>query len=349
MADPIKPTIILNFGWEGPSSIDGGWSRGGLEVGIVDLVFKNSTTEVSVGIPDDISPITAQVLPIKCREDGGTGGEINVFSRTTQYERLEVTVEQIRNLTLKAGFFSESPYKGNATMDHLGNITHERRVLRSDREVALEVPEELESGKCYTLIVTSDQLELSARLEKRKEEAERKPTQGEEYRRRVGNMGNALIQEGVKNLELASKGGDEVFDSNADLFAHMMQGVARAGQQMHPELEVPHTQPPETLESLEKLTTEVLQARFEETSILDKKYESQRIQTALAGNIAKINSILEIEQANSQLLILLAQALEKRGIQPLIPQSANFQAAAHQAAEDQTDMIDIVQEQCKMQ
>lgn len=143
--------IGLNFGWEGPSSWHGGRSHGGLDVTVVDLVFKNEKTDISVRIPDNISPATVKKLPFTCQ-------------RGHESDSLEVTAEQIHNLTIKAGIFEESPHKGPAIMDSSGKITRETRFLRSDREIELEMPKELERGRTYSLVVRSNDLSLSAHL-----------------------------------------------------------------------------------------------------------------------------------------------------------------------------------------
>lgn len=170
MATPATgEKIILNFSWEGPSSCHGGWSHGGLEVGVVDLVFKNAKTDISVHIPDNISVATVKKLPFTCRRYHETECELNgrkfkPLAQETHPDSLKVTIEQIRNLTIKAGIFEESPHTGPAIMDSFGKITREKRVLRSDREIKLEVPEELEIGQTYCLVVSSNNLSLSARL-----------------------------------------------------------------------------------------------------------------------------------------------------------------------------------------
>lgn len=163
--------IILNFRWEGPNSKYGGWQSGGLEVRIVDLLFKDAKTSISVHIPDNLPPNTAQRFSFTCRRYHENECEIGEhkfkpLAKETHPESLRVTVEQIRNLTIKAGFFEESPHKGLAIMDRSGKITREKRVLRSDSEVNLKIPEELEIGEIYTLVVMSNNLSLSARLVK---------------------------------------------------------------------------------------------------------------------------------------------------------------------------------------
>ncbi len=354
--------VILNFGWKGPSTWRGGWAKGGLDVGVVDLVFKNAKTKISVDIPDNISTTTVRKLPFTCRRYQETELELNgrkfkPIAQETHPESLKVTVEQIQNLTIKVGIFEESPNQGPAVMDSSGKITREKHILRSDTKVNLEVPKELEIGQTYTLVITSHGISpIQAELIKEKQTEEmledEKKASKEEFQRRLGKMGEALISEGIGNLKLASQGGGGVFNStstNADIFAHGMQGVVRAGQQMHPEIRVPYTKPSESSSDLDLLTTEELQSRFEATYKKDRELGVLRMQAAFAGNITEMSRIIETEHANSQLLINLAEALERKGVKAQIPQSESFQSAANRHAEVHEEALKGLQDQCKTQ
>lgn len=60
MASALTATsekIVLNFAWTGPNTWRGGSSRGGLDVRVVDLVFKDATTNISVHLPENINPV----------------------------------------------------------------------------------------------------------------------------------------------------------------------------------------------------------------------------------------------------------------------------------------------------
>jgi len=104
------------------------------------------------------------------------------------------------------------------------------------REIKLEIPNELEIGQTYTLVVKSVEFSLSACLvkeEKSKVEGSN-DEMNPEFRRRLRNMGVALAREGVQNLNLVLNGGGGVINSSstsADIFAHGIQGVIRAGQE----------------------------------------------------------------------------------------------------------------------
>lgn len=323
--------IVLNFGWKGPNIWNGGSSRSGLDVRVVDLVFKGAKTDISVHLPENISPVAAQKFPFTCRRYHETevelgGRRFKPLLKETHPNSLCVTVEQIRHLTVRAGFFEKGRPIGPVILDPTGRITQQETVRRTDRDIRLEIPEELEIGQTYSLVVTSNDLSLSARLLKA-QRAEgkmdgKRRTSKEEFQGRMKKMGEALIKEGIQNLDLASKGGAGVFDSSsttADVFAHGMKGIIRSGQQMHPEISVPHTKPSESPSDLDMLTTGELQSRFEATFKKDKEFESQRMRAALAGNIKEMNRILEVEHANSQLLINLAEALERKGVKAQIP------------------------------
>lgn len=166
----ISEKIILNFCWQGPSDWRGGLFNGGMDAKIVDLIFKDAKTEISVHIPEKISPSIIKKLPFTCRRYRETEWELNgqkfkPLAKETHPNLLQVTVEQIRHLTIKVGIFEESPHNGPAIMDSFGRITREKRVLRSDTEIKLEGLEGLEIGQTYNLVVTSNNnFSFSARL-----------------------------------------------------------------------------------------------------------------------------------------------------------------------------------------
>jgi len=169
--------IILNFYWNGPKTFRGGALAGGLEVGVVDLKFQNSKTEISVNIPDRILTSSPQKLKFSCRKS---------FKVTTP-DSLIVPIEKVQNLILKAGYFEKGRPIGPKIMDSMGRITQQQTLRRSDRTVKLDVLEELEEGQTYNLVVTSKELSLSACLVKEKRvkapiEAKRKAAKKEKTR-----------------------------------------------------------------------------------------------------------------------------------------------------------------------
>lgn len=343
---PIAATekIILNFAWTGPNIWRGGSSRGGLDVGVVDLIFKGATTDISIHLPENINPVTPQKFSFTCRKS----------LKETHPDSLRVTIEQIHNLTIKAGFFEKGRSIGPMVMDFSGKITQQQPLRRSDREVRLDIPDNLELGQIYSLVVSSNDLSLSARLVKEeiadrsKKEEKKAKTTGDEFQKRMGKMGKALITEGLQNLSLASTGNFNS-SSTGDVVAHGMRGVIRAGQEMHPYIKVPHSKPSESASDLDKLNSAELQLRFEATFKQDKEFESQRMRAALAGNIPEMNRILEAETANSQLLMNLAEALQRKGVEPKMPQSGSFMSAANESAELHAEALKGLQDNCKMQ
>lgn len=156
--------IVLNFAWTGPNTWLGGSSRGGLDARVVDLVFQGATTNVSVHLPENIYPIAPQKFSFTCRK---LMKPFLLQWKETHPDSLCVTTEQVRNLALKAGMFEKGRPTGPMVLDSSGRITQQETLLRSDISIDLEVPEELELGQTYNLVVSSDYLfSLSARLEK---------------------------------------------------------------------------------------------------------------------------------------------------------------------------------------
>ncbi len=154
--------VILNFAWEGPNRCRGGSSAGGLDIWVVDLAFAGAKTAISVAIPENINPAIARKFPFTCRHMLGQTG---IVQRETHPDLLRVTVEQVRSLTLKAGVFEKGRPIGPITLDPLtGRRSQQETLRRTDRSVELKLPEKLEIGQTYKLVVTSEDLSLSARL-----------------------------------------------------------------------------------------------------------------------------------------------------------------------------------------
>ena len=73
------------------------------------------------------------------------------------------------------------------------------------------------------------------------------------------------------------------------------------------------------------------------------------MRAALAGNMPEMNRILQAETANSQLLMNLAEALQRKGVEPTMPQSGSFMSAASESAELHHAALKGLQDHCKMQ
>ncbi|MCB1112675.1 MAG: hypothetical protein H7A37_05685 [Chlamydiales bacterium] len=355
----VNNTIIISFAWEGPNTWRGGVSHGGLDVRVVDLKFKDAKTKISIHLPQDINPSTAEKYSFTCYRyhDQTEDRNVKPLLKETNPQQLKVTIEQIRNLVIQAGFFEKGRPIGPKIMNSVtGEITQQQTVLKSDRKVELELPEELEIDQTYTLVVTSRELSLSARLIKNEKvshpaaQEKREASRGESHDR-MRKMGEALIREGMQNLELALQGGEGVFDSSstpADIYAHVMQGVVRACQEMHSDIKVPDSKPAVDSSELDRLTIKELQLRFESTFFEDKKLEVKRIKAAWAGDTATLNRVIQAEFANSQLLITLVEALKRKGVNPQIPQAAGFQSASIEADALYADEIQNPHDACKM-
>lgn len=162
--------IVLNFAWTGPNRKYGGCAQGGADIGVVDLVIQGGKT-MSVSLPDDINPVT----PKK-------------FKFTSLQSSLDLTIAELHNLTVKAGYFEKGKPMGPKFKDPItGKVTQQETVRRDDRAVPLGIPKDVEIGKTYTLVVASEGISLTARLVKDESSGE------------VSRMA-----EGMQNLALAS-------------------------------------------------------------------------------------------------------------------------------------------------
>jgi hypothetical protein len=159
--------IRLSFSWSGPTRGSGPLSP--LSVEVIDLLSLKKEADVFIDLPDSASPLNINA-PFSVRQLFSArsleGRALTLRGPAVTSETLMATVEEIRNLTLRAGFFEPSAQKGPATLDRVtGKITRQEFVHRSNREIALKIPEDLRSGRSYCLKVTSSRdLSLLAEL-----------------------------------------------------------------------------------------------------------------------------------------------------------------------------------------
>lgn len=325
--------IIINFGWEGKTRRYGGLSRGGLEIRVVDLVFNGGKIDISVDIPQNLPP-SFRKLPFTCRRYLETervirGRSVRMIDKETYPDLLKVSLKKFiteGELTLKAGIFEPSPQQGPTIIDESGKFVRENRVIRSDREIKLEIPENLEADQIYTLFVKSTKFTFSACLVKdihAKASMQAQESPNEDYIERMKKMSEALISEGLKNLSLAANGGVGVFNSSstrADIYAHGIRGVIQSAQQLHPRLVIPKNEPSFSSSALDTMSEEELKKRFEITFQKDREFEDQRLMMSVTGDLDGMNRVLEAELANSKFLIMLAEALERKGVSAQIPE-----------------------------
>lgn len=165
-------SIMFTFGWQGPNRYGKGWADNGLDTTLVNLVFENAKTKISVRIPENISPAVPQQLSFTCRRFNGKFCESE-----SNPDILKVAIEKIRGLKILAAIDELSPHTGPRIMDSQGRITAERRILRSERQVPLQLPEDLEAGQTYNLVVTSNDYSFSAALVKKEPVQQSVPVQ----------------------------------------------------------------------------------------------------------------------------------------------------------------------------
>jgi hypothetical protein len=158
--------VRLSFSWSGPTRGSGPLSP--LSVRVVDLLLKKEA-DIFIDLPDSVSPLNIdasfgvrQLFSARSL----AGRALTLRGPTVTSGTLMATAEEIRNLTLRAGFFEPSAQKGPATLDPMtGEITYQEFVHRSNREIALKMPGDLRSGRSYCLKVTSSHdLSLLAEL-----------------------------------------------------------------------------------------------------------------------------------------------------------------------------------------
>lgn len=150
MANAVGDRIIVTFGWQGPNN----WLEGSSHkyVDVINLIFKNANTEVSIPLPDNIAPETTQKFPFTLRKyqefSSQTEGRTSLTQET--HHSLRVTIDQIRHLTINAGFFEKKQIWASRE-----SVSLHTSPLRDESVIVLQLPVELEIGQIYLLKITS--------------------------------------------------------------------------------------------------------------------------------------------------------------------------------------------------
>lgn len=76
--------------------------------------------------------------------------------KETYPDSLRVTINQLNNLAIKAGFFEKGRPTGPKIMDSSGRAAQQQTLGRTDCKVRLDILDALELGQAYSLVVSSD-------------------------------------------------------------------------------------------------------------------------------------------------------------------------------------------------
>ncbi len=164
MANSIgEGKITLDCFWNGPNKLDGGWTQGGLDVGVIDLIFQNSQSTFSVNLPPNLPTTKPTKVSFVMRKP-------SKFVLETHPDKLQVTIEKLSGLTLKVGYIDKSPKSGNIkTLHPNGQWESNLIARRTDSPLKLKMPDEWIAGEHYHLYISSSEnLELRAQIVKAK-------------------------------------------------------------------------------------------------------------------------------------------------------------------------------------
>jgi hypothetical protein len=144
--------IVLSFAFEGERKTLNGKTK----FDLVDVVFKGAKSEISISLDDYVKKENEEnsYYPFTVRKP-----EKKYLVQTYTEKKvalLNVTMEQMKNLTLKAATFTTYENWSFMTKHLDGTIKPEIRVRREDHFISLNVPEILEANKKYSLIVKSE-------------------------------------------------------------------------------------------------------------------------------------------------------------------------------------------------
>lgn len=161
--------IVLDFAWKGPNSWKGGIANGGFDIRVVDLLFRDTESEIRVDLPGNINPYVPQKFPFTLRRYRDI--EIQLEDRKVKPLALEshplsltVNIEQMRDLTLRFNFFENQPIGPQVKDCSAEELVQYQVIQRVEQEMRLNIPDELFVDQNYTISISSKRCELSARL-----------------------------------------------------------------------------------------------------------------------------------------------------------------------------------------
>lgn len=154
MQSQLSPDkIFLSFEWKGPNTYT--TTLGSSKVFVVDIIFKDTKTQISVSIPE-ISSDKQKRLAFNCYRPA-----MDLPPSVTHPEQLRIDLEKVKSLTVKATILEEKlPVIASS-----GNMTPISRAI-SVEEAQLKTQDHIEPGVAYCLIVNSKSDQLTASLVK---------------------------------------------------------------------------------------------------------------------------------------------------------------------------------------
>lgn len=161
--------IMLHFAWIGSNA----WHESNpdnSDIRVIDLLFNNTKTEVSVDLPEKVNAAAFQKFPFTCRKYQETeekigGLLVRPLEKETHPSSLYVAIEQIYDLVIRVGVFVKGNSIGPTTTDPItGKIFQQQVVQKTDKDIKLEMLKPLEKGRSYLLLVSSHNRVISAHL-----------------------------------------------------------------------------------------------------------------------------------------------------------------------------------------
>lgn len=140
--------IALSFKWVGSNQWGGGWSKGGLDVNVVDLLFEDMKTKISVHLPRPLSPLSIQKFPFTC-------SKLNPPQKITP-DIIRVELCKFKNLNLRIAYFDMDPKQVHCKIE-CSKVIRQGLLRRIDRVIKPLLPQEIVPEKKYTLVINSDE------------------------------------------------------------------------------------------------------------------------------------------------------------------------------------------------
>lgn len=154
MQSQLSPDkIYLSFEWKGPNTFTTPF--GSSKVFAVDIVFKDTKSQISVSIPE-ISSNKQKRLAFNCYRP-----VMDLPPSVTHPEQLRIDLEKVKSLTVKATSVVEQlPVVASS-----GNATQISRAILVE-EAQFKIQDHIKPGVSYCLVVKSKSSQLTASLVK---------------------------------------------------------------------------------------------------------------------------------------------------------------------------------------
>lgn len=166
-----RNNVVLSVAWkEGVSKICYGEKNETFTIKMIQLIFENCVTEITVDIPENISSDKKTNLKFRFRQYQEKKVEVNGFrfqpiAKESYPKTIYAEIKQVQELKMKVA--GSIPKNEVAEGEKSETLPDETTAFSMDHAVIFEVPKDIEKGKRYCIEISSNgKLPLTAKLVK---------------------------------------------------------------------------------------------------------------------------------------------------------------------------------------